>query len=133
MTGNCNRFSDTCNLRHEQRKRLSKWKEATCTVKTVNLWMGMDCHHNVLPLLYHSCINRKINKSNGKRDVCVHKLNGYFLQFGLSERKRGRVDMNVKVLSRCCLLLLCSSCIVFHLAEFDNSMIFEKAGVQLPS
>lgn len=29
MTANCNNLSDTCNLRHRPRKRLSKWKEAT--------------------------------------------------------------------------------------------------------
>lgn len=81
---NCNRVSDTCNLRHKPRKQLSKWREAACMVKTVHLWMGMGCHHCVLSQLYHSCINRKINKSNGKKEVCVHKLNGYLFSVWLT-------------------------------------------------
>ncbi len=84
MTGNCNRVSDTCNLRHKPRKRLLKWREAAYRVKTVHLWMEMACHHCVLSQLYHSCINRKIKKSHGKKDVCVHKLNGYFFSVWLT-------------------------------------------------
>lgn len=106
-------------------------READCTVKTVHLWIGMACHHCVLSQWYHSCINGKINKSNGEKDVCVYKLNGYFF-FGLAYSctlcKWKQTNMNMKVYSRCCLLLLCSSCIVFNLVEFDNSVIFmEKA------